>query len=1183
MIQQTAPIIAKALLHSLYAGVLCYLALQILLGLGSKVKSIYKYHLSNIALLIPLVAFLMPLEDIQFTQLLQPAPVSPVSATTLTDIVYDVPSQTNATVKAAAQTPVDIKALAYDTIMSNSELIALLYLAGLMLFSIRLLVQYNQSRNLKTKGLIDVDERWLQLLAATKTKLNITGNVAIAFTKRKISPCIIGHAKAIILIPVSIANNLTTEQAEAILLHELAHYKQYDHYINLLTQCIKCILFFNPFVWLLAKVADKYRELSCDETATSFDRNIELAETLALIAGMHTRHNSLMLNLKKRSPLFGRVQALLQVQQERAANRWVPFVVMTFVLTTGVLLFSSTELFSKKKDSLRDQLQDISDKMYKEGNIRYVFVDAVLDSVLVLPDVTEFIFLKESYMKFTSKRNGLTSMTGAQGVRYTRKLQRFFKSIGEDTNSVVMFHPSPDSDSLTLGMMLDKNSAFRDFTQKDRYLTGLNDFAWTIIFEELERDKFITRDMEAFRLSYSSSGVLLNGEKLREGYGTKYREMFKDVLGLDLDSTKDSGEKGLLDLHKYLPIGGKGKTGSIQPTREEFDEAIRDLYEKGDTRFLAVQLAKDDILQDGESYHMLYEDGVFSMKGEDLTEAQQKRYADMLEDFRRYHRDTMSLFSSSRSTMYYSEVADPNSSLRRDRPTRRFMVGTKMPFSTFIVNSMHREGLIDTAYQYSIVYSNKGLMVNKKKLTGPIADKYIKLFMAEDQTLDTTKSFSYSFTANHGKSFPTGKVSDDVLKRLSDSLFRTGNQGFVIVDAMRDGYIRANEQFKVSYTKGRFSIKGKNMPENARRKYEGKLERFSSMHGNRAIMWGSVSSKVEQGNISEKDYIKQFGILYPKNIAHKTKDEYKGITMSGDVKVKTNKQLDSMSISAGAVDFYPDMQEEKTRKNMKRMVTEMHADKLLDSMGYFKIEYQTDGVYVNANHLSGTMGNKYVSMLNSFGYRPGKGQILERIPEGVVIPDRKVGNTVFHIGVQGDNLPAIADKMFTEGNPDFILAHAMHDGIIKERKHYNFMYDRGVVTFDGKVLPEPQQSRYVQLMEDFFKAHKQRAATHYSSRGGGVTVKDLNDPESTVRKNRVRNYRYIDGRYYTDYVVDLMVVNGLIDTSAKYELKYNWQGLKVNGEKLDKSVAAEYVSILEEGMGHKPRFPDDAIIIKSEP
>jgi hypothetical protein len=86
-------------------------------------------------------------------------------------------------------------------------------------------------------------------------------------------PLTMGMLKPIVLLPLGLLSNLPPDQVEAILLHELAHIRRKDYFVNLL-QCFgESIFFFNPAVlWLSAQIRQE-REHCCDDIAISVTGN----------------------------------------------------------------------------------------------------------------------------------------------------------------------------------------------------------------------------------------------------------------------------------------------------------------------------------------------------------------------------------------------------------------------------------------------------------------------------------------------------------------------------------------------------------------------------------------------------------------------------------------------------------------------------------------------------------------------------------------------------------------------------------------------------------------------------------------------------------------------------------------------------------------------------------------------
>ena len=95
--------------------------------------------------------------------------------------------------------------------------------------------------------------------------MGISRKVSVWISQHIDVPATIGFIKPVILIPFASLNNLSGDQLEAIILHELSHIKRNDYLINIMVAVIETILFFNPFVVLLSKVIKRERENCCDD------------------------------------------------------------------------------------------------------------------------------------------------------------------------------------------------------------------------------------------------------------------------------------------------------------------------------------------------------------------------------------------------------------------------------------------------------------------------------------------------------------------------------------------------------------------------------------------------------------------------------------------------------------------------------------------------------------------------------------------------------------------------------------------------------------------------------------------------------------------------------------------------------------------------------------------------------
>jgi bla regulator protein BlaR1 len=111
---------------------------------------------------------------------------------------------------------------------------------------------------------------WRLFVNRIAGQLNIKKKIQVFLSDTVTTPLTIGFLKPVILIPVASINHLTTDQLEAVLLHELAHIKRYDYLVNIILSVVEISLFFNPFTQLLSKNIRKERENSCDDWVLQF-------------------------------------------------------------------------------------------------------------------------------------------------------------------------------------------------------------------------------------------------------------------------------------------------------------------------------------------------------------------------------------------------------------------------------------------------------------------------------------------------------------------------------------------------------------------------------------------------------------------------------------------------------------------------------------------------------------------------------------------------------------------------------------------------------------------------------------------------------------------------------------------------------------------------------------------------
>jgi beta-lactamase regulating signal transducer with metallopeptidase domain len=179
------------------------------------------------------------------------------------------PTPENGAITGAIIAPGNNKQL-NDWLSTMLPVASLIYLCLLVLPFFYFIRNYRYVQAIRRYELNKVDVEWRIFVKNLAARMGITKPVKVWLSGIVTSPVTIGYLKPVILLPLAAINNLSTQQIEAILLHELAHIRRYDYLMNLVIRFIHAVLYFNPFVKALVKTVEREREKSCDEMVLQF-------------------------------------------------------------------------------------------------------------------------------------------------------------------------------------------------------------------------------------------------------------------------------------------------------------------------------------------------------------------------------------------------------------------------------------------------------------------------------------------------------------------------------------------------------------------------------------------------------------------------------------------------------------------------------------------------------------------------------------------------------------------------------------------------------------------------------------------------------------------------------------------------------------------------------------------------
>lgn len=221
-----------------------------------------------------------------------------------------------------------------------------IYLGLLVLPGLQFIRNYRYVQVIRFYGLNKPDIQWRMFVKKVAVQMGIKKPVKIWISELVSSPVTIGYLKPVILVPLAAINHLSSEQMEAVLLHELSHIKRYDYLINLVINFIQTILYFNPFVKAFVKTVEREREKSCDEMVVQFqyDPHGYASALLLLEKANHCTRPLAVAAAGKKYDLLQRIELILGIHKKPVIsfNRLAGlFAGLLCVITLNALLIFS--------------------------------------------------------------------------------------------------------------------------------------------------------------------------------------------------------------------------------------------------------------------------------------------------------------------------------------------------------------------------------------------------------------------------------------------------------------------------------------------------------------------------------------------------------------------------------------------------------------------------------------------------------------------------------------------------------------------------------------------------------------------------------------------------------------------------------------------------------------------------
>ncbi len=325
----TIKAICWTLIHSLWIGMIIALLAGIIISLTRKSAATLRYRL----LCAILVLFVFSMAVTCFIE---------VRANTITPIpppppkvfitIADATSLQHATV-VQNQNIID---RTKEFLNQNTNIIFLVWLLLFMLKSLKLVSGLLYIQRIRNYRVHEVAEEFKQKIELFSRQIGIRQTVRLVQSELVKVPAAVGWLKPMILLPVGIAFQLTPEQLDGILWHELAHIRRRDYLVNILQGLVETVFFFNPGLLWLSSLIRTEREACCDDMVLSrMNRKANYVEALLAFGYGEFKQAGLAMSIGSGNQLRDRLKRMISQENKRLS------IAEKVVLAIGLVVLSA--------------------------------------------------------------------------------------------------------------------------------------------------------------------------------------------------------------------------------------------------------------------------------------------------------------------------------------------------------------------------------------------------------------------------------------------------------------------------------------------------------------------------------------------------------------------------------------------------------------------------------------------------------------------------------------------------------------------------------------------------------------------------------------------------------------------------------------------------------------------------
>jgi beta-lactamase regulating signal transducer with metallopeptidase domain len=549
---------------------------------------------------------------------------------------------------AAVEVPVIYKSQSqlttlFPTLEMWFPILVAIYVAGVVVMTIKLTIDLLQLQQIRKKQVFPIDAVWENHLTKLKGQLRIPRRVKLLISQYIQVPVMIGFLRPVILMPVAMFNNLTAEQLEAILLHELAHIKRNDYLLNIFQSIVETILFFNPFIRWISKNIRLEREHCCDDIVLKHQvQPLHYAKALVALEEYRLTVNALaMAAADNKQHLFHRIKRIMEMKTKNinytqkllavmiiavglVSIAWLnpprreeqlektPSAAEETVLSTPINAATGMPIVSHIVNILRDTVPVSAEDREKAKQQEKAVMEATKAGMEAMKQATENIDWNQinadvsnamknvDFKKINDEVN--EAMKNVDWDKINKEVSTALKNINWDKVNVEIKNGMKNLDGKMVDSKLIQESLRIGMESAKTALSALSS--------------------EDVRKSMEDAKNAVNSQEIKEAMKVAMEEARKEIA-----AAQEQIEQSQKQIKKQVII--KNKNGTVQRIDvDEQDGASNESNSK--YKRLIQRMADDKLINTEKKYSIEKKDGVLTVNGVAQSEEVSNKYADLI-------------------------------------------------------------------------------------------------------------------------------------------------------------------------------------------------------------------------------------------------------------------------------------------------------------------------------------------------------------------------------------------------------------------------------------------------------------------------------------------------------------------------------------------------------------------------